>query len=209
MRVADCLSRMSRPKGTGSAVERHLIVGLGNPGQKYATSRHNAGFRCVEHLARAHNLSLSRRQKEARVGLGTICERPVVLAQPWTLMNKSGHAVSALAGFYGVPPEKLLVVYDDLDLPPGTTRMRASGGSGGHRGMRSIIRELGRQDFPRLRIGIGRPPGRMDPADYVLQDFSAEEEPLLEEALAQAVAAIETWLREGVEVAMTRYNRSV
>lgn len=143
------------------------------------------------------------------MGLGTIGERPVVLAQPRTFMNKSGHAVSALARFYGVPPEKLLVVYDDLDLPPGTTRMRPSGGSGGHRGMRSIIRELGSQDFPRLRIGIGRPPGRMDPADYVLQDFSAEEEPLLEEALAQAVAAIETWLGEGVEVAMTRYNRSV
>jgi PTH1 family peptidyl-tRNA hydrolase len=124
-------------------------------------------------------------------------------------MNKSGGPAAALARFYRVPLDRLLVVYDDLDLPPGTTRLRPSGGSGGHRGMRSVIQQLGSREFPRMRIGIGRPPGRMDPADYVLQDFSEREEALLERTLEQARAAIETWLEEGVDEAMSRYNRSV
>jgi len=123
-------------------------------------------------------------------------------------MNESGLAVVPLARFYQVPVERLLVIYDDLDLPLGTVRLRPGGGSGGHKGMRSIIEHLGNQDFPRLRIGIGRPPGQMDPAAYVLQDFSADEEPLLEETLEWAVAAIETWLREGIKAAMNCYNRA-
>ncbi len=187
---------------------RYLVAGLGNPGRKYADNRHNVGFRCVERLAAAHHLSFDRRQKRARVALGTIADRSVILIKPRTFMNKSGHAVASLVGFYRVPLERTLVVYDDLDLPLGTTRLRPSGGTGGHRGMRSIIRQLGSRDFPRLRVGIGRPPGRMDPADYVLQDFSDDEEPLVEEALEQAVAAIETWLVEGIDEAMTRFNRS-
>jgi PTH1 family peptidyl-tRNA hydrolase len=122
-------------------------------------------------------------------------------------MNESGCTVSPLVHFYRVPLERLLVVYDDLDLPLGTLRLRPGGGSGGHKGMRSIIEHLGSQAFPRLRIGIDRPPGRMDPAAYVLQDFSEDEESLLEDRLEQAVSAVETWVRQGVEVAMTRYNR--
>jgi len=114
-----------------------------------------------------------------------------------------------LARFYRVPPERLLVVYDDLDLPLGTVRLRPGGGSGGHKGMRSIIEHLGDQNFSRLRIGIDRPPGRMDPAAYVLQDFSAEEEPLMEETLERAVVAIEIWLCEGIEAAMSQYNRGI
>jgi peptidyl-tRNA hydrolase, PTH1 family len=124
-------------------------------------------------------------------------------------MNKSGGPVAALVRFYSVPLNRLLVVYDDLDLPLGTTRLRPSGGSGGHRGLRSVIKGLGSQEFPRLRIGIGRPPGRMDPADYVLQDFSEREERVLERTLDQGTAAIEAWLSEGTEEAMNRYNRSV
>ncbi|MFO7741524.1 MAG: aminoacyl-tRNA hydrolase [Anaerolineae bacterium] len=190
-------------------MSRYLIAGLGNPGRKYADNRHNVGFRCVERFASAHNLSFSRRQKRAMVAMGTVMKRSVILAKPQTFMNRSGHAVAALASYYRIPLERVLVVYDDLDLPLGTTRLRPSGGAGGHRGMRSIINQLGSGDFPRLRIGIGRPPGRMDPADYVLQDFSAAEESLAEEALEQAVDAIETWLVEGIDEAMSRYNRSV
>jgi len=188
--------------------EYFLIAGLGNPGLEYATNRHNVGFRCVELLTSAHDLNFHKRQKRARVAVGPIHERKVVVAKPQTFMNESGRAVASLVRFYKVSPERLLVVYDDLDLPLGAVRVRSEGGTGGHKGMRSIVEHLGSQSFSRLRIGIGRPPGRMDPAAYVLQDFSTKEEPLLEEALGRAVAAIETWLCEGVEIAMNRYNRS-
>lgn len=187
-------------------MEFYLIAGLGNPGPRYAANRHNAGFRCLEALAAAHHLKLDRQQKRARVALGIIQGRRVVLAQPQTFMNESGRAVVPLARFYQVDPHRLLVVYDDLDLPRGTVRMRPEGSSGGHKGMRSIIEQLGDQSFPRLRIGIGRPPGQMDPADYLLHDFSAEEEAQLEETLGRAVSAIETWLAQGVDQAMSRHN---
>jgi PTH1 family peptidyl-tRNA hydrolase len=190
-------------------LERFLIAGLGNPGREYAGNRHNVGFRCVERFAAVHGLSFSKRQKKARVALGTVDDHPLVLARPRTFMNKSGQAVAPLVRFYKIPLERVLLIYDDLDLPLGTTRLRPSGGSGGHRGVRSVIQQLGSQAFARLRIGIGRPPGRMDPADYVLQDFSAEEEVLLDEVLEHAVDAIEAWLDQGIEAAMSRYNSSV
>ena len=190
-------------------MSRYLIVGLGNPGRKYVANRHNVGYRCVEHLASMDGLSFDRRHRQASIALGPIRKRAVVLAKPLTYMNKSGHPVSSLARYYRVPMDRLLVVYDDLDLPLGTTRLRPSGGSGGHRGMKSVIKQLGSRAFSRLRIGIGRPPGRMDPADYVLQDFSEDEALLLERTLEQATAAIKTWLSEGVDEAMTRFNGSV
>lgn len=185
----------------------YLIVGLGNPGVRYARNRHNVGARCVSRLAAVHGLAFARRQKNARVAQGTIGGCPVLLAIPQTFMNESGRAVAPLARFYRVPTENLLVIYDDLDLPPGSLRLRPEGSSGGHRGMRSVIEHLGTQAFPRLRIGIGRPPGQMDPADYVLQDFSSEEDAIIEEAIERAVAAIQTWLTEGLEKAMSLYNR--
>jgi PTH1 family peptidyl-tRNA hydrolase len=184
----------------------YLIAGLGNPGPEYADNRHNVGFRCLERLAEGHGLAFRRRQKRARVASGRICGRRVVLAKPQTFMNRSGESVSRLASFYKVELEQLLVVYDDLDLPPGTIRLRPSGGSGGHRGVRSIIHQLGSEEFPRLRIGIGRPPGRMDPADYVVQDVSGEEAILYDRVLDRAVGAIETWLDEGIERAMDQHN---
>lgn len=187
-------------------MESYLIAGLGNPGPRYAANRHNVGFRCVERLALAFGLTFDKRQKQAHVALGTFRGRRVILVKPRTFMNESGRAVVPLARFYRVPLEQLLVIYDDLDLPLGTIRLRPEGGSGGHKGMRSIIEHWGRQDFPRLRVGIDRPPGRMDPAAYVLQDFSADEGLLLEQSLRQAVAAVETWLCEGVEAAMNQYN---
>ncbi len=187
-------------------MEFYLIAGLGNPGPQYAANRHNVGFRCLAQLAAANDLTFDKRQKHAHVAQGAIQRRRVVLARPQTFMNESGRAVAALARFYQVPPERLLVVYDDLDLPLGTVRLRPVGGSGGHKGVRSIIEHLGVQDFSRLRIGIGRPPGRMDPAAYVLQDFSSDEELLLGETLERAVSAVETWLRDGIELAMSRHN---
>lgn len=187
----------------------YLVVGLGNPGPKYAGNRHNVGFRCVERLAEAHDLSFDRRQGRAWIASDGICGKSVILARPRTFMNESGHAVALLVDFYNAPLARVMLVYDDLDLPLGTLRMRPSGGSGGHRGTRSVIEQLDSQAFPRLRIGIGHPPGRMDPADYVLRDFSADEEPLVGEVVGQAVAAIEAWLRDGIEAAMSRYNRSV
>ena len=140
---------------------------------------------------------------------GTIAGRRVLVAKPQTVMNLSGGSVQGLAAFYRIPPERILVIYDDLDLPAATLRIRPKGGSGGHRGMTDIIRKLGTQDFPRIRFGIGRPPDRMDPAAYVLQRFSAEEEPAIAEAVARAVAAVESWLRDGIETVMNQFNNTV
>jgi PTH1 family peptidyl-tRNA hydrolase len=184
-----------------------LIVGLGNPGLEYATDRHNVGFQVVDALARDHSLPFSRQKAKARVAEGTIHGRRVILVKPQTFMNLSGKPVNRLSQLFKVPPEQLLVVYDDLDLPLGRLRLRPEGGSGGHKGMRSIADDLGTQAFPRLRIGIGRPPGRMDPADYVLQPFAKDEQDIVDDVVEEAVAAIECWLTEGVVAAMDRFNR--
>lgn len=188
-------------------VNVYLLVGLGNPGVRYARNRHNIGFRCLQRLAARHGLEFARKQKNARVAQGTILGQPVLLALPQTYMNESGRSVGPLVQFYKVPLDHLLVVYDDLDLPLGVLRLRPDGGSGGHRGMQSVIQHLGTNAFPRLRLGIGRPPGGKDPADYVLEDFRPEEEPVVEGMLDRAVAAIECWLTEGLEKAMSLYNR--
>ena len=186
--------------------DRYLIAGLGNPGRQYKQNRHNVGFHVVDHLAARHGLTFSRLQDGAFVTSGTIAGRSVVLAKPQRYMNVSGRPVVALLRFYQIAPERLMVIYDDLDLPVGTIRLRPEGGSGGHNGMKSIIQQLGTQGFPRLRVGIDRPPGRMDPAAYVLQDFSAQQLPIVHEALDRAADAIELWLREGIELAMSRCN---
>jgi PTH1 family peptidyl-tRNA hydrolase len=133
----------------------------------------------------------------------------VVLLKPQTFMNESGRAVAAVAQFYKVPLERLLVIFDDLDLSQGIVRLRSKGGSGGHGGMRSIIKHLGGQDFARVRVGIGRPPGRMDPAAYVLQDLDDDERSLMAEVYEWVVGAVECWLTEGVDIAMTKFNRNL
>jgi PTH1 family peptidyl-tRNA hydrolase len=164
-------------------------------------------MRIVQHLAALHRIDLDRRRTKVAYGTGSIAGAPVILAQPATFMNSSGRAVAPLVRFYQVPLARLLVVYDDLDLPLGTIRMRPKGGSGGHNGMRSIIRELGNvSDFPRLRIGIGRPPGKMDPAAYVLRNFDSDELPEVERVVDRAVRAIGLWLSEGIESAMNEAN---
>jgi PTH1 family peptidyl-tRNA hydrolase len=174
----------------------YLIAGLGNPGPRFADNRHNIGFRAVEELAQAHRLTFSRTEHEAETAHGTIADRRVILAKPQTFMNDSGKAVGPLSRFYKIPPEDVLVIYDDLDIPLGTVRYRQEGSSGGHRGVNSIIQALGTRQFPRLRLGIGRPPGRMDAAAYVLQDFSEEEEPVLWDVLKLARQQAEQWLKD-------------
>ncbi|MDX1614597.1 MAG: aminoacyl-tRNA hydrolase [Candidatus Promineifilaceae bacterium] len=188
--------------------ERHLIVGLGNPGRKYRKNRHNVGFMVIERLAERHNIALNRIQLQAIVGDGRVADGAVILAKPQLYMNRSGDAVGPLAKYYRISPDRTFVVYDEIDLPFGTIRVREQGGSGGHNGMKSIINHLG-PDFPRLRLGIGRPPGRMEPADYVLQDFGRQELETLDAMLTEAVAATETYLQSGIEMAMTRHNGTV
>lgn len=185
-----------------------LIVGLGNPGRIYRRNRHNVGFMTLDLLAAARGLEFSRRQAKASIADGRFKRHKLLLAKPQTFMNLAGESVGRLVRFYRVALPDLLVVCDDLDLPQGSLRLRPSGGSAGHKGLRSIFEHLDSQDFPRLRIGIGRPPGRMDPADYVLQDMVGEERMLMDIALARAVECIQAFLTQGIQTAMTSYNGS-
>jgi PTH1 family peptidyl-tRNA hydrolase len=159
-------------------------------------------------MAARHSIDLRRVQSKAIVGSGRIAGRPVIIAKPQTFMNLSGEAVGALTGFYKIPTDRLMVIYDELDIPFGVIRLREKGGAGGHNGMRSIIQRLG-ADFPRLRLGIGRPPGRMDPAAYVLQNFAGDELPLVGDMLAAAVEAVESFIADGIDIAMSRFNGPV
>ncbi len=185
-----------------------LIVGLGNPGSAYARNRHNVGFRCVESLARQHGISLKRRRGHARTGTGRIAGQEVLLAQPLTFMNRSGLAVGHLARRYAVPPERLIVIHDDLDLPPGKVRLRRDGSPAGHKGVISVIESLSSRDFIRVRVGIGRPdtPGEQAVIDYVLGDPSPDEEKRLEAAVRTVTEAVTCLLSEGLAAAMNRYN---
>lgn len=202
------LSAVSSTMAENTPQPRAMIVGLGNPGTAYAAHRHNIGFRVVDALARAYGLRFVRQKHaQAHVAEGSICDSAIVLAKPQKYMNRSGKAVRRLVRKYGLPPDQILVVYDDLDLPLGRIRLRQVGGAGGHKGMLSIIEQLGTRDFPRLRVGIGRPPGRMDPADYVLEPFDEEDAFAVSDAVDIATSAIEVWIREGIIVAMDRYNR--
>lgn len=184
-----------------------LIVGLGNPGDEYARTRHNIGFRVVNELARRHGLDFSGKRANARIAEGNIAGQRVVLARPQTYMNLSGQAVVGLRQWYKIDPAtELLVVYDDVDLPFGQLRLRERGSAGTHNGMRSIVTLLGSQVFPRLRIGIDRPPAAWDLADYVLGRFTPEQEERLPAIIAGAADALELVLREGMVGAMNRIN---
>lgn len=186
-----------------------LIVGLGNPGPKYHNNRHNVGFMVADALGDRANIPIRRFEFRALIGKGDFADERLILVKPQTYMNNSGQAVSALINFYKIPVKKLLVIHDDLDLPFGTLRMRPQGGAGGQRGVGSIIAKLNTRDFSRLRIGIGRPPGRMDPSDYVLHDFDPPEEEMLPEILDTAVKAIRLFIKEDIEQAMNKFNGPV
>jgi PTH1 family peptidyl-tRNA hydrolase len=183
-----------------------LVVGLGNPGKQYAANRHNVGFMVLSRMTEKLGESFSRMESRALVAKVNYQGTRLVLAKPQTYMNGSGSAVRSLLCFYKIPSQQLLVVYDDVDLPLETLRLRAEGGSGGQKGMQSIIEQLGSEAFPRLRVGIGRPPGRMEAADYVLQDFSRSEQELLTLTLNRSVDAILTFITDGLDKAMNLYN---
>ena len=189
--------------------DRFLIVGLGNPGREYRENRHNVGFRTVDALAAKMGVAFTRRQSDALYATGNVGQAPVVLAKPQRYMNLSGRPVASLTRFYDIPLERLLVIFDEIDLPLGTLRLRPEGGTAGHGGMQSIVEALGTQAFPRLRIGVGRPPGRKGAANYVLQDFDEDEQPMLTETIDRAVAAVEVFVLEGIDAAMNRFNREV
>lgn len=188
--------------------DRFLIVGLGNPGPQYEATRHNVGFMALEAFSRHAGIA---GKKEARfnaiVGTGRHGRHSLILVQPLTFMNASGDAVAALLRYYEVEPARMLVVYDDVALPFGRIRLRPGGSDAGQKGMRSIIARLdGSGDFPRLRIGIGSPPAKMAMQNYVLSRFDEEERQNLPEIIATATEAMDVWLDEGIEAAMTRYN---
>src|SRR5438105_2121609 len=184
-----------------------LIVGLGNPGKRYAGTRHNAGFLAVDELARRHGLRFAGKQANAEIARGNINGVGVVLAKPLTYMNNSGLAVGALARFYKVPHEQVLVAYDDIALPLGKIRIRGKGSAGGHNGLTSVIQHLGTQNFPRVRIGVDRPVvADYSQIDWVLGHFSKEERKVMDEAIPRAAEAIEAVLRDGIDRAMNVYN---
>ena len=188
------------------ADDRWLIVGLGNPGPQYAGNRHNVGYMCCDALAATAGTSLKRDRSRALAGTGRLAGVPVVLAEPMSFMNLSGGPAAAVRAFYKIPDDRILVLHDELDLPFGTIRLKLGGGDNGHNGLRSITSALRTRDYYRLRIGIGRPPGRMDPADYVLRDFSASERADLPVVIGQAGDAVEMLLRDGLAAAQNVFH---
>ncbi len=185
---------------------RRIIAGLGNPGKNYAPTRHNIGFMVLDRLAEKHHLKFDKMMNRGLVALGDMAGVKVALVKPQTFMNDSGTCVSPLLKFYKSTLDDLLVVYDELDLPAAQVKLRKQGGPAGHNGMRSLIQHLGTQDFARIRMGIGRPPGRMAPKDFVLQDFSKAELIEMDSAIDLALKGIEHWLTESIDNAMNRLN---
>ncbi len=187
----------------------YLLIGLGNPGREYRDTRHNVGFMLIDRLIVRLNAQGMKLQSKAIVTSATYQDRRLILAKPQTYMNLSGQSAQGLLNFYKIPIENMIVAHDDLDIPFGAIRIRPKGGPGGQGGMASTINQLGTKDFPRLRIGIGRPPGRMDPAAYVLQNFSRDEMKLLSEVVDRAADAALTFVVDGLNRAMNKYNGSV
>lgn len=185
---------------------RKAVVGLGNPGARYALTRHNAGFLVVDRLAAARRIVFERSGKAEIGGEPDRGGPALTLLKPLAYMNRSGAAVAALLERLALSPVDALVVHDDLDVPLGRIKLKRDGGTGGHRGLESILEHLGSSDFPRLRVGIGRPPPGQDPATFVLEDFTAAEREVVAEALDAAVAAIGAWAELGIEAAMNRVN---
>ena len=186
--------------------ETFLIIGLGNPGREYRETRHNIGFMLLDRLTVKLNARFTRLQSRALVAGTNYLERKIILAKPQTFMNLSGQSVQGLIHFYKLPLENLLIAHDDLDLPVGTIRIRPDGGSAGQKGMMSILERLGTDEFARIRLGIGRPPGQMEAPDYVLQDFSNADLTVISETLNRAAQAALTWVTDGLETAMNKFN---
>ena len=184
----------------------YIVAGLGNPGAQYDRTRHNVGFDAIEFLAASYRIPLSRIKYKALVGEGVIQGHRVLLVKPQTFMNLSGDSLHEILHFYKEPPENLLVIYDDVDLPVGKLRVRPKGSAGTHNGMRSILNRIGSENFPRVRIGIGRPPEGWQLSDFVLSRFSVAEREAVNEAIERTSTAVSAILAAGAEAAMSRYN---
>ena len=200
------LRRIFQKHDEETSIPVYLVAGLGNPGREYRENRHNIGFMLVDRLCRELLITPGKVQAKAIVATGQYAGKKIVLAKPQTYMNLSGQSVGGLMRFYKIPNERLLVAHDDLDLPFGTIRLRPGGGSSGQKGVASIIQQLGTQNFARLRLGIGRPPGQMDPAAYVLQDFTRQEKDELDSVLNRAAKAALVFIESGLETAMNQFN---
>jgi PTH1 family peptidyl-tRNA hydrolase len=197
--------RPSKTKASGPI--EWLIVGLGNPGQKYIDTRHNAGWHLLDKIGRDYpNFRFDENRQKALIARGELAGLQVALVKPQTFMNLSGEAVGSIARFYKVAPEHILVAFDDVDLPLATLRLRPKGGAGGHRGMRSLIQHLGTEEFPRLRLGIGRPPGQMPVEAFVLQKFKPDEWKAMLAAYERGVEAVKAILTGGLDYAMNQFN---
>ena len=188
------------------ADERWLIAGLGNPGPEYAGNRHNAGFMVADLLAARIGARFKRDRARAEVAVGRLAGVPVTLGKPKTFMNLSGGPVASLRGFYKIPPDRIVVVHDELDLPFAVIRLKLGGGDNGHNGLRSVTAAIGTREYYRVRLGIGRPTGRLDAADYVLRDFSVTERKLLPEVLGRAADAVQALLSGGLAAAQNEFH---
>jgi peptidyl-tRNA hydrolase, PTH1 family len=187
-------------------IDTFLLIGLGNPGREYKDTRHNFGFMLIDRIAVRLNARGMKVQSKAIVTDAMYEDRKLILAKPQTYMNLSGQSVQGLVHFYKIPLTNLMVLSDDLDIPFGTIRIRAAGGPGGQRGLSSVIESLGTKDFPRLRLGIGRPPGRMDPANFILQDFSRDEMKSISEILDAGADAVLEFVSKDLNAAMNKFN---
>ena len=183
-----------------------IIAGLGNPGKEYENTRHNAGFMVMDALAEKIGADISEKKHKALCGKGVIGGEKVILMKPQTYMNSSGESIRAAADYYKVDPSEFIVIYDDISLVPGGIRIRKKGSAGGHNGIKNIIAHLGTQEFPRVRIGVGEKPARMDLADYVLGHFPKEETETMTTAFKDGAAAVVDMMTEGVEAAMNHFN---
>ena len=184
----------------------YIIAGLGNPTKEYDKTRHNVGFSVIDVLADRYRIDISEKKHKALCGRGVIEGQKVLLLKPQTFMNLSGESIRAAADYYKIEPEEMIVIYDDISLDPGQLRIRLKGSAGGHNGIKNIIANLGTQDFPRIKVGVGAKPPRMDLADYVLSRFGAGEQKLMEEAFGEAAEAAVMMMTDGAERAMNHFN---
>lgn len=188
------------------ADERWLIAGLGNPGPRYAGNRHNVGFMTADVIARRMATGFKRGPSGVQVGTGRLAGLAVIIAKPMSFMNLSGGPLTAASGYYKIPPGRVIVIHDELDLPFEVIRLKLGGGDNGHNGLKSVTSALRTREYYRVRVGIGRPPGRQDPADYVLTDFAAAERKELPLVIERGADAVETLLRDGLAAAQDRFH---
>ena len=198
--------KTNKKEGGGGNSDTFVIVGLGNPGDEYAKTRHNMGYRAVDVIAADNSIDIRKSKFHSVIGQGRIGGRKVILVKPETYMNRSGTAAREAAMYFDVPSENLIIIYDDVDLPTGSIRIRKSGGAGTHNGMKSVVSELGTKDFPRVRIGVGAASSDEDLTDRVIGKVPKEEQALLDKAAGDAAKAAEDIVRSGIEIAMSRHN---